>query len=60
MKTETTPELTEEILIAHFGDARLMRIEGRIELRGGTMSERAEALEWMAMFLPDEVLRVKK
>lgn len=42
-------------IIAQFGDAVLVRVGGRVILRGGSMADRMEALEWMAMFMPDEV-----
>ncbi len=49
----------EEEVIAEFGEARLIRRNGRLELRGGTMTERIEALEWVSMFLPGEVIRLR-
>ena len=44
----------QEQIIATFGGAQLVKSDGRIELRGGSMADRAEALEWMALFLPGE------
>ena len=42
-------------LIASFGDARLVKkLTGKIELIGGTETDRAEAREWCSMFLHDE------
>jgi len=41
-------------LVAEFGEACLTRENGRLHLRGGSMADRMEALEWAAMFLPDE------
>ncbi len=41
-------------LIAGFGEAKLVKVDGRIQLRGGSMADRTEALEWVALFLPDE------
>jgi hypothetical protein len=40
-------------LVAQFGEAVLLRIHGRIVLRGGSMMERMEALEWMALTMPE-------
>ena len=47
-------------LVAEFGEARLTREKGRLYLRGGSMTDRMEALEWVAMFLPDEVACVRR
>lgn len=45
-------------LIACFGQARLLsRMDGRVELRGGTESDRTEAKEWISLFLHDAVPR---
>jgi hypothetical protein len=49
-----------EELIASFGDAKLVKCDGKLQLRGGTMADRLEALEWMSMFLPDEVATVHR
>lgn len=46
-------------ILAQFGEAVLVRVCGRIVLRGGSMADRMEALEWMAMFMPDEVATLK-
>lgn len=46
--------------VAEFGEARLTRERGRLHLRGGSMADRMEALEWVAMFLPDEVACVQR
>jgi hypothetical protein len=44
-------------LIACFGKARLLaRADGRAELRGGSKSERAEAKEWISLFMHEMVL----
>jgi hypothetical protein len=38
--------------IAGFGDARIVKdLKGRIEIRGGTDDERAQAACWMRRFL---------
>ena len=47
-------------LIATFGEARLMKVDGKIQLRGGSMSDRMEALEWLSLFLPEEVACVER
>jgi hypothetical protein len=52
---EGKPEGEAEIEVARFGDAVLIRSRGRIVLRGGSMADRTEALEWMALFMPDAV-----
>ncbi len=52
-------ESYEGQVIAKFGDARLVNVHGQIELQGGSMSDRMEALEWMSLFLPDECAIVK-
>jgi hypothetical protein len=46
-------------LIATFGDARLVRVNGRIHLRGGSMSDRMEALEWLSLFMPEATASVR-
>ena len=43
-------------LIAMFGDARLVRkLDGKIELIGGTLDDRRAAWEWCSMFLHEAV-----
>jgi|SoiMethySBSTD1v2_1073268.scaffolds.fasta_scaffold4691022_2 hypothetical protein len=49
-----------EELIARFGEAVLVRVGGRVVLRGGSMADRMEALEWMAMFMPDAVASLRE
>jgi len=45
-------------LVARFGQANLVaRADGRMELRGGTDSDRTEAKEWISLFLHDAVPR---
>ena len=58
--TEPKDENQEDELIAVFGEARLLRTAGRLELRGGSMSDRTEALEWLSIFMPDAVATVKR
>ncbi len=39
-------------VIAYFGDAKLInRLDGKLELRGGTDEDRAKARKWMSMFM---------
>jgi hypothetical protein len=45
---------SEEVL-AIFGEARLVRVNGRVYLRGGSMTERMEALEWLSILEPQTV-----
>jgi hypothetical protein len=49
-----------EEIIATFGDAQLIRVNDRLQLRGGSMAERAEALEWIALFRPGEVVALER
>lgn len=49
-----------EEIIATFGEAQLVKVDGRIQLRGGSMAERAEALEWVALFMPGEVVALSQ
>ena len=44
-------------LIATFGCARLIKDWDNVRLVGGNSADRAEALEWISFFLPDEVVR---
>lgn len=45
--------------IARFGQASLVTgSDGRIELRGGSRSDRTEAKEWISLFMHDAVPRV--
>ena len=45
-------------LIASFGRAQLLtRADGRVELRGGSEPDRAEAREWISLFMHDAVPR---
>jgi hypothetical protein len=46
-------------VIAQFGEAVLVRMDGRIVLRGGSMADRTEALEWLSMFMPEAVATLK-
>ena len=46
----------DEQLIATFGEAKLVKVDGRIQLRDGSMADRMEAMEWISLFMPDEVV----
>ena len=54
-RTEEIIQDRREEFVAVFGEARVVRVNGKIHLRGGSMADRSEALEWLAMFLPGEV-----
>ena len=60
MKIVVEKDFKAEEVIATFGEACLVRADDRIELRGGSMSDRIEALDWMSIFMPDEVVRLRK
>jgi len=49
-----------EGVVARFGDAVLIRLAERVVLRGGSMADRMEALEWMALFMPDAVASLRE
>jgi hypothetical protein len=46
----------EPEILAKFGEASVVRIDGKLYLRGGSMADRIEALEWLARFLPGEAV----
>ena len=56
---EIVQDRPEEV-IAVFGEARIVRVDGKVHLRGGSMADRTEALEWLAIFLPEEVACVER
>ena len=56
---ELVTERTEEV-IATFGEARLIRTEGRVWLRGGSMADRMEALEWLSMMMPEVTVSIDR
>jgi len=44
-------------LIARFGQAKLVsRADGRMELQGGSESDRGDAREWISLFLHDAIV----
>ena len=59
-RTEEFIEDRREEVIALFGEARIIRNDGKVYLRGGSMADRTEALEWLAMFLPEEAACVER
>ena len=61
MQNETKGRgIAAEELIAVFGDARLVKCDGRLHRVGGSMADRTEAMEWVMMFLPDESVRLAR
>jgi hypothetical protein len=45
-------------VLAYFGQARLIKyLDGRLELRGGSKDDRAEAREWISLFFHEAVVR---
>lgn len=58
MKPKFFPPFKDEgELVASWGEARLIKyLDGKTELRGGSDQDRAEAREWMSMFLNDGVV----
>lgn len=53
-------ETKEEPALATFGEAELVRIDGRIFLRGGSMVDRIEAMEWMSIYMPEENVAIHR
>ncbi len=53
-RMEQITDARQNGLVAEFGEARLTRENGCLHLRGGSMADRIEALEWASMFLPEE------
>ena len=50
--------LTEAEVIATFGEAKLVKtLKGKYELRGGSSQDRAQAREWISLFLHTAVAR---
>ena len=47
-----------EQVIATFGEAKLVKVDGKIQLRDGSMADRMEAMEWISLFMPDEVVSI--
>ena len=48
-----------EQLIATFGQAELVKMDDGMLLRGGSSTDRLEALEWISLFLPEEFVTVE-
>ena len=51
--------VSSDEVIAQFGEAVLVRIDGQIVLRGGSMADRTEALEWLSTSMPEAVASLK-
>lgn len=53
---QPTPQ--PEALIATFGQARLVKLPDRTyELLGGSEADRAAAIEWISLFMKNDVVR---
>jgi hypothetical protein len=53
------PDLKDEgEVIAEWGDAKLVKyLDGKLELRGGSKEDHAEAREWISLFWHEAVVR---
>ena len=61
MKNRAFQKQTEsEEVLAQFGEAKLLRINDKVLLRGGSMADRIEALEWLAISMPEEAAAVER
>jgi len=62
MKNRTKELVTDrtEDVVAIFGEARLVRVDSSICLRGGSMADRMEALEWLSMMMPETVVSMER
>jgi hypothetical protein len=61
MKEILRMEVCVEPIVARFGEAILVKTsDRRFELRGGSSTDVIEAREWISMFLPDMVVRMKE
>ncbi len=51
----------DEVLVANFGGAEIFKqLDGRLEIRGGTEHEKAQAHDWMRQFLTRRLLTVER
>jgi len=55
-----TGKVDSDEIVATFGEAQWVRVKDRLQLRGGSMAERAEALEWIALCMPGEVVALER
>lgn len=57
MKNRLNDVVADEVVVvlAIFGDARLVRVRGRVHLEGGSMADRMEALDWASVNLTEPV-----
>jgi len=57
MKLTTWFTGEEGEVLAHFGQARLVKkLDGKLELVGGTDEDRTEAREWISMFFHEAIV----
>jgi hypothetical protein len=59
MKMKFFPPFKDEgKVVASWGQAKLVKyLDGKTELRGGSAQDRAEAREWISMFLHSAVVK---
>jgi len=59
MKMKYFPPFKDEgEVVAAWGEARLIRyLDGKLELRGGSHQDRAEAREWLSLFWHEAVVQ---
>ncbi len=51
----------QEEMIASFGSARIIKhLNGRLEIRGGTEAEKAQAHAWMKQFLDPAPFKLRR
>ena len=52
---------SQETLIASFGGAQILKhLNGKLEIRGGTEDEKAQAHDWMRRFLTSWPLTIRR
>jgi hypothetical protein len=57
-RTYYRPDTTQEHLIVSFGQARLIKLPDRTyDLVGGSPADRAEAADWIAQFMQNDIVR---
>ena len=55
------PERAREEQVASFGGAQILKhLDGKLEIRGGTEQEKAQAHAWMRRFLTKGPLTVRR
>ena len=57
MKNRLNDVVDDEVVVvlAVFGEARLVRVRRRVHLEGGSMADRMEALDWASANLAEPV-----